>query len=75
MFGAAVKSAGVQAEERLVEADAGVAQQPAGALAHVQRNGHRRNLVDDARRIHRGEQHRVVVELMAARRIADGRRA
>jgi hypothetical protein len=66
MFRPAVKSAGVDAEERAIELDAELAEAAARFLPRRRRQRHRRDLVDHARRVHRGEQRRVVLELMSA---------
>ena len=70
VFGATIQAARMQAEQRLVEPHAGLAEQASCPLAHVERNGHRRDLVDHARCVHRREERRIIVELMAAGGIA-----
>ena len=57
----------MQSEERPIEIDPHAAQASMRLIAHVHREGHRWNLVHHARRVHRCQQSRVVVELVTAR--------
>ena len=63
---ASVETAGVDAEQRPVDADAERPKPHPRFFAYCNGQLDRRDLVDHARRAHRGEQRRVVVELMAA---------
>src|SRR5260370_13042874 len=65
MFRAAVKSAGVESEQRPVEPDAEGAEALARSLAGMDRQADARNLVDDARRVPPRHGRTAVLELMS----------
>ena len=69
----AVEAAGVDAEERAIEAEAASAEAPPRAVANGDREVDDGKFVDDVRRVDRGEELRVIVELVSA--LADARDA
>ena len=70
MFGPPEKAAGVDPEQRLLQCQAAREKLASRGLARGHGQRERRDLVDDTRRAERGEQRRVVFELMLERSLS-----